>query len=191
MLSSCPTRYPRAPRARESAVARRANLLPREYERKAQLMDRQYGGVQEGVTGPVERKLSSFPRLQSLVFGAWNEASPDVHNLVHTVAAARLRREQELQDDGGVARRRRMSSEGALSILTGQVRRNLSLVTARAQARLLLDRLQVLGRGAAEANRRRMWLEVEERRMGKEQRAHHLSLQLGRALYRRGDLETS
>ena len=191
MLSSCPTRYPRAPRARESAVTRRANLLPREYERKAQLMDRQYGGVQGNVAGPVERKLSSFPRLQGLVFGAWNEASPDVHNLVHTVASARLRREQELQDDGAVARRRRMSSEGALAILTGQVRRTLSLVAARAQARLLLDRLQVLGRGAAEANRRRRWQEVEERRMGKEQRAHHLSLLLGRALYRRGDLETS
>ena len=83
-------------------------------------MHRQYGGVQEGVAGPVERKLSSFPRLQGLVFGAWNEASPDVHNLVHTVASARLQREQELQDDGAVARRRRMSSEGALAILKGQ-----------------------------------------------------------------------
>ena len=145
--------------------------------------------MSEGITGPVERKLSSFPRLQCLAFGAWNEASPDVHSLVHTVASARLRREQELQDDGPVARRRRMSSEGALAILTGQVRRTLSLVAARAQARLLLDRLQVLGRGAAEANRRRRWQEAEERRMGKEQRAHHLSLLLGHALYRRGHLE--
>ena len=189
MLSSCPTRYHRAPRARESAVVRRANLLPGEYERKARLMDSQYGGVQEGVLGPVERKLSSFPRLQSFVFGAWNEASPDVHNLVHAVASARLRREQELQDEGAVARRRRMSPEAGLAIITGQVRRTLSLVAARAQARLLLDRVQVLGRGAAEAGRRRRWQEGEERRMGKEQRAHHLSLMLGRAMYRRGDLE--
>ena len=66
-----------------------------------------------------------------------------------------------------------MSPEAGLAIITGQVRRTLSLVAARAQARLLLDRVQVLGRGAAEAGRRRRWQEVEERRMGKEQRAHH------------------
>ena len=105
--------------------------------------------VRRPVKVPLRRGCSSFPRLQSLVFGAWNEASPDVHNLVHTVAAARLRREQELQDDGPVARRRRMSPEGALAILTGQVRRTLSLVAARAQARLLLDRLQVFLEGSS------------------------------------------
>ena len=57
------------------------------------------------------------------------------------------------------------------------------------QARLLLDRVQVLCRGVAEVGRRRRWQEGEERRMGKEQRAHHLSLLLGRAVYRRRDLE--
>ena len=57
------------------------------------------------------------------------------------------------------------------------------------QARLLLDRVQVLCRGVAEVGRRRRWQEGEERRMGKEQRAHHLSLLLGRAVYRHGDLE--
>ena len=82
-----------------------------------------------------------------------------------------------------------MSPEAGLAIITGQVRRTLSLVAARAQARLLLDRVQVLGKGGAEAGRRRRWQEGEERRMGKEQRAHHLSLMLGRAMYRRGDLE--
>ena len=40
-----------------------------------------------------------------------------------------------------------------------------------------------------EAGRRRRWQEGEERRMGKEQRDHHLSLLLGRAMYRRGDFE--
>ena len=189
ILSSCPTRYPRAPRAPEPAVARRANLLPGEYLRKARVMDRQYGGVPEDAVGPVEGKLASFPPLQSLVFGAFNEASPDVHKLVHVVASARLQHEQELQDDGAVARRRRMSAEAGLAILTGQVRRTLSLEVARAQARLLLDRVQVLGRGAGEAAVRRRWQEGEERRMAKEQRAHHLSLQLGRSVYRRGPLE--
>ena len=76
-----------------------------------------------------------------------------------------------------------------MAILTGQVRRTLSLEVARAQARLLLDRVQVLGMGAGEAAVRRRWQEGEERRMAKEQRAHHLSLQLGRSVYRRGPLE--
>ena len=41
------------------------------------------------------------------------------------------------------------------------------MVTATAQARLLSDRVQVFGRGAAEARRRRRWQEGEEQRMGK------------------------
>ena len=142
--------------------------------------------MSDGITGPVERKLSSFPRLQCLAFGAWNEASPDVHNLVHTVASARLRHEQELQDDGPVARRRRMSSEGALAILTGAL---FPWWRPAPRQDSFWTGCKFFWRGAAEANRRRRWQEAEERRMGKEQRAHHLSLLLGHALYRRGHLE--
>ena len=72
ILSSCPTCYPRAPREPEPAVAGRANLLPGEYLRKAKVMERQYGGVPEDAGGPVERKLASFPPLQSPVFGIWS-----------------------------------------------------------------------------------------------------------------------
>ena len=43
----------------------------------------------------------------------------------------------------------------SLSVLTGQIRRGLSLVAARSQARLLLDRLEAVGSGAA---RRRKWV---------------------------------
>ena len=75
-----------------------------------------------------------------------------------------------------------MSKEAALAALTGQVRRQLSLVSARTQARLLLDR------GAEAAAGRRRWVEVEERRMGREQRAHMLALEQGRAVLRRGDI---
>ena len=186
VISSCPTRYRRAPRAQESAVARRAAELPGSYRSKAKKLDTEYGGVPEDQDGPVARKLASFPRLQSWVFGAWNEASPDVHTLIHHLAASRLRREAELQEGGGVARRRRLSQEAALVILTGQVRRTLSMVSARAQARLILDRVQVLGRGTEDAGRRRRLQEGEERRMAREQRAHHLSLQLGHSVLRRG-----
>ena len=53
-------------------------------------------------------------------------------NLVHLLAKARLRKEEELQEWGAVARSRRVSKEAALAALTGQVRRQLSLVSARA-----------------------------------------------------------
>ena len=169
-------------------MEKRANELPGEYRRKAQYLDREFGGVPVGEEGPVARKLASFPPLQSWVFGAWNEASPDIHALVHHLAAARLMREAELVDGGAVARRRRMSREGALAMITGQVRRRLSLTAARANARLILDRVQVLGEGMEAAGARRRLQAVEERRMDREQRAHHLGLMLGRAILRRGDI---
>ena len=114
--------------------------------------------------------------------GSWNEASDDLHTLVHTIAKARLRHEEELEGRG-----RRRSDSAALSILTGQVRRTLSLVSAQATARCLLDRVQVLGSGGREASRRRRWVEEEESRMQRVQRAHILSLQHGRAVHRRGE----
>ena len=187
-ISSCPTWYQRGPGVRVKGVDKRANELPGEYRRKAQRLDREFGGVPQGEEGPVARKLASFPPLQSWVFGAWNEASPDIHSLVHHLATARLGREAELVDGGAVARRRRMSSEGALAMITGQIRRRLSLTAARANARLILDRVQVLGEGAEAAGARRRLQAVEERRMDREQRAHHLGLMLGRAILRRGDI---
>jgi hypothetical protein len=145
VITSCPTRYQRAPRHPNRAVQRRAEQLPREYEVKAKKMDSVYGGVPEGEVGPVARKLATYP-FQSWVFGAWNEASPDVHTgLVHTLAKARLKKEELLEGGGG--RRLRMTEEAALALLTGQVRRSLSLVAARATARCLLVWLVVLGWG--------------------------------------------
>ena len=186
-ISSCPTWYQRAPGARKG-VERRANELPGEYRRKAQQLDREFGGVPAGEEGPVARKLASFPPLQAWVFGAWNEASPDIHALVHHLATLRLQTEAELVDGGAVARRRRMSQEGALAMITGQVRRRLSLTAARANARLILDRVQVMGEGTEAAGARRRLQALEERRMDREQRAHHLGLMLGRAILRRGDI---
>ena len=167
VLSSCPTRYSRAPRAQEKAVKRRADQLQNEYMKKAQTVDTEYGGVPEGTMGPVATKLALYPRLEGWVFGAWAECSPDVHELVHKLAAARLKHEQELERKQGRGRRG-SSDAAALSVLTGQIRRGLSLVAARSQARLLLDRLEAVGSGAAGVARRRQWvaLEIAERAKG-------------------------
>ena len=67
-----------------------------------------------------------------------------------------------------------------MAILRGQIRRTLSLEATRSQARLLLDRLTGLGPGAMVASKRRMWAEVDERRMVRERRAHQLCLSQGR-----------
>ena len=78
-----------------------------------------------------------------------------------------------------------MSQEGALAMITGQVRRRLSLTAARANARLILDRVQVMGEGTEAAGARRRLQALEERRMDREQRARLFGLMLGRAILRR------
>ena len=51
------------------SVDRRAATLPREYSNHARDVDREYGGVEAGVVGPVQAKLLSFPPLRRWVFG--------------------------------------------------------------------------------------------------------------------------
>ena len=54
-----------------------------------------------------------------------------------------------------------MTENAAKAKLTGQVRRNLSLTVVKSQARLLLDRVEVLGIGVVEATKRRKWVAQE------------------------------
>ena len=183
VISSCPTRYPRNPRATVKAVDRRAATLPGEYVKHARQIDRDYGGIPEGTVGPVEAKLVSFPPLRRWVFGAWGEVSEDVHVLVHDLATARLKHVQTLQ---GRERLGRRSQEGELAILTGQIRRWLSVEGVRNQARCLIDRVGGLGAGAAAAAKRRNWALLEEARMSKERNAHQLCLAQGHRVHRRG-----
>ena len=183
VISSCPTRYQRNPRATVKAVDRRASTLPGEYVKHARSIDQEYGGTAQGTVGPVEAKLLSFPPLRRWVFGAWGEASEDVHLLVHDLATARLQHMKVLE---GRQRWERRSDAGELAILTGQVRRWLSLEGVRSQARCLLDRVGALGAGAAAAAKRRGWALHEEARMSKERSAHQLCLAQGHYTLRRG-----
>lgn len=74
----------------------------------------------------MERRLDEFVNLIGLCFGAWGEASTDVHNLIQTLAESRLKF-QGLQ-----AGRPRIKQE--LGLIVGQVRRKLSLAAVKAQA---------------------------------------------------------
>ena len=78
------------------------------------------------------------------------------------------------------------TEEAELALTTSFLRRTLSVVGVRAQARLLLGRLEVIGpRAAAAAGRRNFALNLE-RIWANQRRADALSRQMGKMLLRRG-----
>ena len=133
--------------SRCAAVARRARALPGEYLSKARRLDSRLCGTPEGVVGPVERQLQQFGGLRGLVFGAWGEASSDCEVLLSHAA--------------GVGAERHWRSMGsrdqpaAVGTLAWLLRRRWGMTALRENARLKLDRLEFVGRGAAAAICRR------------------------------------
>ena len=75
----------------------------------------------------------------------------EVHGLVQRIAEERLNLKDTLPNQRRMARTREAERAG----LVAYVRRALSLTAVKQQARLLLDRLRLLGDGAVEAGRRR------------------------------------
>ena len=78
------------------------------------------------------------------------------------------------------------SEEAELAITTSFLRRTLSLVGVRAQARLLLGRLEVIAPGAA--GRRNLALQLE-RTWANQRRADALCRIQGKSILRRGQLK--
>ena len=110
------------------------------------------------------------------------EASEDVHHLVQRLADGRL-----LVADLQPGRRRpQKSREAERAALVGQIRRQLAFKAVQQQSKLLLDRLQLLGDGAVEAERRRGWAVEVERMAARERQAQAVCLRQGRALIRHG-----
>ena len=70
--------------------------------------------------------------------------------------------------------------------LVGHVRRKLSINAVKQTSRLLLDRLQLLGEGAAEAAGRRDRAVMAEAGAARERRAQEVCHRQGRAIVRRG-----
>ena len=73
-----------------------------------------------------------------------------------------------------------------LASLVGYVRRRLSITAVKQQAKLLLDRLQLLGDGAAAAAARRQRAVQLEQAAVREKRAQAVYLRQGVAVMRRG-----
>ena len=195
-ISASKTRYPRNPQRRDGkrAVDVRAEGLTAEYAKKAQNIDHDFGGVprpspvQRGapqpprVIGRVEARLQSFGKVHGWCFGSWGEASEDVHALVQRIAKSRL-----LIGEMQPGRRGPPKSDVAqLAALVSYVRRQLSITAVREQARMLLDRLQLLGDGSADAARRRERAAAEEARAHRERQAQLVCLRQGQAIIRHG-----
>ena len=115
---------PRARDEQSGAVAERAHRCAGEYLSAARAADRQYSAPG---TNPILDRLRSFGQTRGLAFGAYGEASPDVHALL-TVAADGLAARQ-WRDMGA-----RTQEEGR-SFIVSSLRRRLGLVICREFAR--------------------------------------------------------
>ena len=189
IISSSKTRYLPRRQGQEAvrAVDKRAQELNGEYIAKARSTDRQYCGTPEGTIGPVESKLGRLGDVKGVVVGAFGEGSDDLHALIHHLASSRVRVAGPQKGKRGQVR----SEEAELALTTAFLRRTLSLVGVRAQARLLLGRLEVIGPGAAAAAGRRNFAVQQERVWANQRRADALSRLQGRALLRRGHFKSN
>ncbi len=110
------------------------------------------------------------------------EASDTVHSLIHTITEARLK--ISAQQPG---RRAMRSIDVERAQLVGSLRRQISFVAVRANARLILSRMEShVGQGAGEAAKRRQHVAVLERQERRERQAHAISVIQGKNLLRRG-----
>ena len=128
-----------------------------------------------------------MPEQNEVVVGAFGEGSDDLHALIHHLASSRVR----VAGPQKGKRRQVRSEEAELALTTAFLRRTLSLVGVRAQARLLLGRLEVIGPGAAAAAGRRNFALQQERVWANQRRADALSRLQGRALLRRGHFKAN
>lgn len=115
------------------AVAHRAHREWATYTRSARELDTRFHAPRT----PVYDRLCSFGRVRCLVFGAYGEASPDVHHCIR--AAARRRAEREWRLLGA-----RTEAE-AYACFMQQYRRDVGLAAVREHARLRLSRVPFIG----------------------------------------------
>ena len=184
IISSSKTRYNPQRQGQEAvrAVDKRANELNAEYIKKARNTDQQYCGTSRGTSGPVETKLGTLGEVKGVVVGAFGEGSDDLHSLIHHLAVSRVRVVGPQKGRRGQVR----TEDAELAITTSFLRRTLSVVGVRAQARLLLGRLEVIGPGAGAAAGRRNHALNLEKIWANQRRADQLCRLQGKALLRRG-----
>ena len=147
VIGSGPSHYSRDVVCRGFAVATRAGSIQQEYRSKALRLDHRHCGVTEGVPGPVTQKLATYGRVRGLAFGAYGEASTDVHELVQVLAKSCASRQW--------ARMGARDPQEAAALLQRSLYRSWGLMAMRGQARLKLMGMSQVGSGAAAARARR------------------------------------
>ena len=96
------------------------------------------GGVgPRGPVGPVEQRLLWFTTVRGLVFGAYGEASADVHDLISTCADQMAQRQWQLAGARNATEMR--------AFLIGSLRRRMGLAAVQAMARHRLARVPYIG----------------------------------------------
>ena len=121
------------------AVAERAHGVDADYRRRAAMLDG-YADVQafnQGSTTAVRTRLRGFGPVRALVWGAYGEASDDVHQLLEVVVEAEADRSWRVLG----AR----SSAEARSYLTMRTVRSWGITAVREMARHRLRRLEYVG----------------------------------------------
>jgi hypothetical protein len=144
------TWYSRGDAARGCAVAARARAIQSEYIGKARTLDRRFSSQDNAATtaaGPVERKLAGYGRVRGLTFGAFGEASKDVHELVGILAKAHASRHWITMGC--------RNPEEAVALTARTLFRSWGLMAVRAQACLKLSGLAHVGTGNKAASGRR------------------------------------
>ena len=174
----------------EKAVQKRATLVDSEYKRHAIKLDvglcnitkAARGQLQE--EGPVQKKLADFGKVEGWCFGVWGEASDEVHSLLNNIVEARIK-----VDDQSPGKQGGRMIKDLKSQLVGSVRRQVSLTAVRANARMLISRMEsYVGQGASDAAKRRQFIVKAERMMVRERKAQALSASQGRSIVRRGEI---
>ena len=124
------------------------------------------------------RRLAVLRPVILLVFVGFGEVSEGVHDLISTLAQVRLSKEGLVSG--------RLGMEGRLDVITGDIRRRLSLATVRANTNCMLARLCQVVEGARNAGNRRSWQRLEEEKMRLLREATWRAKVTGRSIQQRG-----
>jgi hypothetical protein len=141
------TTYPTRIDSRCGAVKRRADAIPSQMAGKLRALDARFFGTADGDVGPCSRRMSAYGAVRGIVFGHWAEASPLVEDMLSGRAYC-----GSLRFWTGMRAREPSDAYGTLAWL---LRRRWAMTAWRSAARLLLDRLEYVGRGAMQARSRR------------------------------------
>ena len=184
ILSCCPSWY--RPSGNEvKATDRRAQGLTSDYRRKARKIDQDILKTPSEQRGPVERRLDEFGEIKGLCFGAFGEASQDVHDLIQSMAESRLKFQVESEGRPGGG------SNQELGLIVGQIRRTLSMAAIKAQVECLLARIHQAGPGNKQLAKKRQWTLVQDQKMKKERNAQWIRRIEGIRTIRKGAIKTA